>query len=45
MPWDPVLKLNLYFSVLAGPMNSAYGPTKKRNRIEKRAKCTIQTHT
>ena len=36
VPWDAVLKLDLHFSVLANPMNSARDPVKKRNRQHKR---------
>ena len=29
VPWDPILKLDLYFSVLADPVNSAQDTTTK----------------
>ena len=41
----PVLKLNLYFFQVAGPMNSAHGPTKKNAVVGKCTKCSSQTHT
>ena len=46
MSWDPDLKLDLHFSVFAGPVNSVQDPTKKRSRQNKR-KCkriAIQTN-
>ena len=46
MSWNPDLKLDLHFSVFAGPVNSAQDPTKKRSRQHKR-KCkriAIQTN-
>ena len=42
MSWDPDLKLDLHFSVFAGPVNSAQYPTKKRSRQHKRI--AIQTN-
>jgi len=32
--WEPVLKLNLHFSQVADPMNSAHRPTKKTQPLK-----------
>ena len=43
MPWDPVSKLILLNSVLAGPVNSAQDPQKRNANTNARAVYAIQT--
>ena len=44
--WNPILKLDLhFFFVLAGPVNNARDPTKKRKRQHKCKRVAIQTNT
>ena len=43
VPWNPVLKLNLYFFILAGPINSAHGLTKKmQSHLNALSKLTLR---
>ena len=45
MRWDLVLKLDLHFPVLAGPVNNAQTHQKKNADALEMRKRTIQTHT